>query len=68
MAGGGMAVEVGRRRCLLVEQWGALGGFQELVERLDDRYGTLGIDAMVQPPEAIDPTWTYRRKRWLPDG
>jgi hypothetical protein len=65
---GGMAVKVGRRRYLLVDQCEALREFQELVELLDDRSVTLGIDEMVQPPEAIDPTWTYRRKRWLPDG
>jgi hypothetical protein len=65
---GGMAAKVGRRRYLLVDQCEALREFQELVELLDDRYVTLGIDEMVQPPEAIDPTWTYRRKRWLPDG
>ncbi|MFT4618261.1 MAG: hypothetical protein ACI89G_002173 [Minisyncoccia bacterium] len=65
---GGIAVKVGRRRYLLVDQCEALREFQELVELLDDRYVTLGIDEMVQPPETIDPTWTYRRKRWLPDG
>ncbi|WP_395154438.1 hypothetical protein [Ilumatobacter sp.] len=65
---GGMAVKVGRRRYLLVDQCEALREFQELVELLENRYVTLGIDEMVQPPEAIDPTWTYRRKRWLPDG
>ncbi|MGK0276020.1 MAG: hypothetical protein ACI9N0_002407 [Ilumatobacter sp.] len=65
---GGMAAKVGRRRYLLVDQCEALREFQELVELLDDRYVALGIDEMVQPPESIDPTWTYRRKRWLPDG
>ena len=43
---------------LLVDQCEALREFQELVELLDDRYVTLGIDEMVQPPETIDPTWT----------
>lgn len=65
---GGITVKVGRRRYLLVDRCEALREFQDLVELLDDRYVTLGIDEMVQPPVSIDPTWTYRRKRWLPDG
>ena len=66
---GGMAAKVGRRRYLLVDQCEALREFQELVELLDDRYVTLGIDEMVQPPEIdrsdVDVSAETLAARWV---
>lgn len=63
---GGMSAKIGRRRYLLVDQCESWAEFDAVRELLDDRYETLGIDEMVQPTIETDPTWTYRRRRWMP--
>lgn len=62
---GGLTAKVGRRRYLLVDQCESEAEFDELSELLDARFVELAIDEMIVPPAGIDPTWTYRRKRWM---
>lgn len=64
---GGLAAKVGRRRYLLVDQSESLGEFEALGEVLKARYVTLGVDEMIPPHVEVDPTWTYRRRRWEPE-
>jgi hypothetical protein len=64
---GGLTAKVGRRRYLLVDQCESMAEFEVLGEVLKDRYAGLGVDEMIIPPETIDPTWTYRRRRWQPE-
>jgi hypothetical protein len=61
---GGLAVKVGRRRYLLVDQCESISEFDALCTLLDERSEALGLDELVLPQTETDPTWTYRRKRW----
>ena len=64
---GGLTAKVGRRRYLLVDQCESRAEFDALVEMLADASDVdIGVDDLLAPPQGIDPTWTYRRKRWQP--
>lgn len=63
---GGLAAKVGRRRYLLVDQCESTSEFDALCTLLDERTEALGLDELLVPETATDPTWTYRRKRWQP--
>ena len=66
LAPGGLAVKVGRRRYLLVDQCESISEFDALCALLDERGEALGLDELVFPQTETDPTWTYRRRRWQP--
>lgn len=61
---GGLTAKVGRRRYLLVDQCESLSEFDQLQALLDGRIEALAIDELIVPPDDVDPTWTYRRRRW----
>lgn len=63
-APGGLVAKVGRRRYLLVDQCESIGEYDALVELLTGHADRLGLDELVMPPPGVDPTYTYRRRKW----
>ena len=61
---GGLALRVGRRRYLLVDQCESLEEFERLVELLERDDREIGLDELIIPPVDIDPTYIYRRAKW----
>ena len=65
---GGLALVVGRRKYLLVDQLESSEEFDALDELLGDVGEDLGMFEMLRPREGVTPTWLYRRKRWHPES
>jgi len=61
---GGLTAKVGRRRYLLVDQCESLDEFDALERVLGDRIDDLRFEDLLLPPTDVEPTWTYRRRRW----
>lgn len=61
---GGLAVKVGRRRYLLVDQCESILEYDDLVELLSESDDQLGLDELIIPPVGVEPTFTYRRRKW----
>lgn len=66
LAPGGLVAKVGRRRYLLVDQCESLAEYGALAELLEEASIEVSFDDLIVPPEGVDPTWTYRRRRWQP--
>ncbi len=65
---GGLVAKIGRRRYLLVDQCESRDEHDLLVQVLAASSEQLWLDDLVLPPEDVDPTWTYRRRRWQPSA
>lgn len=61
---GGLVAKIGRRRFLLVDQCESRDEHDRLVELIADWSEQLWLDDLILPPDALDPSWTYRRSRW----
>lgn len=61
---GGLALKVGRRRYLLVDQCESRDEFEQLVALLEPAGLEIGVDELIIPPAEIEPTFIYRRRRW----
>lgn len=65
---GGLAILVGKRRYLLVDQPESVDEF-DILYRLagEDRVEDMGLRGNIRPGDDIAPTWLYRRSKWAPD-
>lgn len=65
---GGLALKVGRRRYLLVDQCESGDEFEQLVALLEREDLEIGVDELIIPPADVEPTFIYRRRRWSPQS
>lgn len=66
---GGLVLERGRRRYLLVDKAESADEYGALL-RVIDVDGTPGSEVLFEvpsPPDGAPPTWLYRRRSWRPD-
>ena len=68
LTSGSLAVVVGRRRYLLVDQPESEAEYDELEEVLGAIGAPVPLDNVVRPGSANAPTWMYRRAKWSPTG
>lgn len=61
---GGLVAKVGRRRYLLVDQCESTAEHKALERAVGDAATGLRFGHLMIPPDTVDPTWTYRRRRW----
>ena len=64
---GGFTANVGRRRYLLVDQGEGLDEFDRLDTLVEDLDVDVAFDEIQPPREGATATWTYRRRKWMPD-
>jgi len=64
---GGLVAVIGRRRYLLVDQVESGAEFNRLDAIVSGGDGEDALSTVIRPDDAVQPTWTYRRKRWAPD-
>ncbi len=64
---GGFTAIVGRRRYLLVDTGEGLDEFDRLDALIEQLGHDVEFDAVQPPREGATATWTYRRRKWMPD-
>ena len=64
---GGLAVLVGRRRYLLLDQPESPDEFDQLYRLAGERVADLGLTGRIRPSDRTNPTWLYRRAKWAPE-
>jgi hypothetical protein len=66
---GGLAVVVGKRKYLLVDQPESPEEFDVVYALVgEERAHDMGLHNRIRPHDGTNPTWIYRRSKWAPDS